>query len=196
VNNRAADSFDFNRLACFYRSEYNYLVATGLYRGFELEQVKDIIHQLFLDFAEKKIDLENIRNVRAYIVTSFKRRLIDSHRMNVKRINGDSLIYRELSELSIDKAIEENENSHEKASKLRKAYEKLPERCKKVIFLKYYEGLNNEEIKKRTGLSIRSIYNNLSEGTRQLREEVMQHHIKRGKIATFQFLLLLLFCLF
>ena len=196
MENDAAHSFDFNRLSCFYSSEYNYLITTGLYQGFELELLKDIIHQLFLDFAEKKIDLDHLTNPRAYIITSFKRRLVDHHRLNVKRINGDHFIYRELSELSIDKIIEENEISAEMAAKLKRAYEQLPERCKKVIFLKYYEGLNNEEIKIRTGLSIRSIYNNLSEGIKQLRGEVTEHNNKQGKIASFGFLLLLLFCLF
>jgi len=194
VNNDAAHSFDFNRLSCFYSSEYNYLIAIGLYQGFELEQVKDIIHQLFLDFAEKKIDLDNISNPRAYVITSFKRRLIDYHRLSVKRINGDGLIYRELSELSVDKVIEENEISAVMASKLKKAYEQLPERCKKVIFLKYYEGLNNEEIMIRTGLSIRSIYNNLSEGIKQLRGEIKEHK-KQDKITALGSLLLLLFYL-
>ena len=194
MNNDAAHSFDFNRLSCFYSSEYNYLIAIGLYQGFELEQVKDIIHQLFLDFAEKKIDLDNISNPRAYVITSFKRRLIDYHRLSVKRINGDGLIYRELSELSVDKVIEENEISAVMASKLKKAYEQLPERCKKVIFLKYYEGLNNEEIMIRTGLSIRSIYNNLSEGIKQLRGEIKEHK-KQDKITALGSLLLLLFYL-
>ena len=191
LNNDAAHSFDFNRLSCFYSSEYNYLITTGLYQGFELEQVKDIIHQLFLDFAEKRIDLDNVTNARAYIMTSFKRRLIDHHRLNVKRINGDRFIYREVSAVSIDQVIEEHEISAELANKLKKGYDQLPERCKKVIFLKYYEGLNNEDITKRTGLSIRSVYNNLSEGIKQLREEVTDHKNQRGKIAAFGILLLL-----
>ena len=172
MNNYATHIFDFNRLSCFYKSEFNYLIITGLYQGFALEEVKDIIQKLFLDFAEKKIDLDNISNPHSYIITSFNRRLIDLHRLRVKRTNRDRVIYRELSELSVDKVIEQNESSHEMASKLKRAYEQLPERCKKVISLKYYEGLNNEEIKIRTGLTIRSVYNNLSTGIKQLRKEL------------------------
>lgn len=195
MNNDAAHNFDFNRLSCFYSSEYNLLVATGLYQGFELEQVRDVIHQLFLDFAEKKIDLDNLTHPRSYIVTSFKRRLIDLHRLNVKRAQGDAFIYRDLSERSVDRVLEENETTAEMTAQLVSAYEQLPERCKKVIFLKYYEGLNNKEIEIRTGLSMRSIYNNLSEGIKQLRHEVISRKSnKHGKIASLCFFLF--FCIF
>jgi hypothetical protein len=53
--------------------------------------------------------------------------------------------------------------------------------------------LNKEEILKKTGLSIRSFYNNLSEGIKQLRAEITEHNNKRDKIAGLGLLLLLLF---
>jgi len=184
VNKRVVHNFDFERLSCFYSSEYEGLIAIGLYQGCELEQVKDIIHQLFLDFAEKKINLDNLANPRAYIITCFKRRLIDHYRVNVKRINGNGFVFREISELAVDKVIEESECFAELAHKLKKGFEQLPDRCKKVIFLKYYVGLSNEEISKKTGLSARSIYNNLSEGIKQLRVEVADHnHNKKDNIS-------------
>lgn len=196
MNNDAAYRFDFTRLSCYYSRDYNYLISVGLYQGLELEQVKDMVHQLFLDFAEKKIDLDSLTNARAYIITSLKRRIIDHHRISLKKVDDDYFNYREFSESAADKLIEENETTAELATRLKEVYEHLPERCKKVIFLKYYEGLNNAEIIERTGLSIRSIYNNLSEGIKQMRKEVAEHNTKFGKIAALGFLLLLLFSLF
>lgn len=196
MNNDAVYRFDLNRLSCHYSRDYNYLISMGLYQGLELEQVKDIVHQLFLDFAEKKIDLDSLTNPRAYIITSLRRRIIDHHRINLKKVDGDYFSYREISESATDKLIEDNETAAEQTTKLKKAYDHLPERCKKVIFLKYYEGLNNAEIMERTGLSMRSIYNNLSEGIKQMREEVGEKNNIYGKIAALGFLLLLLFSLF
>ncbi len=168
-------NFDLNRLFAHYSGEYEYLITTGFYHGLELETLKDIINQLFLDFAEKKIDLDAVSNPRAYIITSFKRRLVDHHREHRLKHEKQGFIYREISEQAVDRLIEENELSAEMVKKLSEAYRTLPERCKKVIFLKYYEGLSNEEISRRTGLSVRSIYNNLSEGIKMLRSEMKAH---------------------
>ncbi len=185
-------NFDLNRLFAHYSSEYEYLVTTGCYHGLELEIVKDIINQLFLDFAEKKIDLDAVSNSRAYIITSFKRRLVDHHRAHRLKHDKEHFIYREISEQAVDRLIEENELSAEMVRKLRVAYHTLPERCKKVIFLKYYEGLSNEEISRRTGLSVRSIYNNLSEGIRMLRTRMNKHHSVESLSAYRTLLLILL----
>lgn len=183
------NTFDFNALSSFYSSEYNLLVSIGVYHGFDLDQVKDVIHQLFLDFAEKKIDLHMATSPTSFIVTSFKRRLIDIHRYNAKRSHLDAYTYHDTAQESVEKLLEQNETASGIAAQLLNAYEQLPERCKKVIFLKYYGGLSNDEIRKRTGLSMRSIYNNLSEGVKQMRMVLTSaSSTNLGKIAGMLFL--------
>jgi RNA polymerase sigma factor (sigma-70 family) len=189
VVNDAINTFDFNALSSFYNSEYNLLVSIGVYHGFDREQLKDVIHQLFLEFAEKKIDLHMVANPTSYIVTSFKRRLIDIHRYNAKRSTVDPDPYHDTVQESVEKIMEQSETTNGIAAQLRNVYEQLPERCKKVIFLKYYGGLSNDEIRKRTGLSMRSIYNNLSEGIKQMRSALTsQNGTNLGRIASLVFL--------
>jgi RNA polymerase sigma-70 factor (ECF subfamily) len=189
VANDAINTFDFNALSSFYSSEYNLLVSIGVYHGFDLDQVKDVIHQLFLDFAEKKIDLHMVTSPTSYIVTSFKRRLIDIHRYNSRRSNLDPYSYNDTAQESVERLLEQKETATGMAAQLLNAYEQLPERCKKVIFLKYYGGLSNDEIRKRTGLSLRSIYNNLSAGIRQMRTALTSpSSTNLGKIAGLFFL--------
>lgn len=184
MTNDAINNSESSRLSRFYKSEYNYLVSAGLSHGFQLEQVKDVIHQLFLHLAEKKIDLDEIANPRSYILTAFKRKLIDIHRLNARRLLSDGFGGDEPTQRSADRVLEENETITRVAAELLRAYEQLPERCKKVIFLKYYGGLSNEEIKLRTGLSMRSIYNNISEGIKHLRHIMAPSDTSNfGKIA-------------
>jgi RNA polymerase sigma-70 factor (ECF subfamily) len=47
-----------------------------------------------------------------------------------------------------------------------------------VIDLKYYQNLTTEEIALQTGLTKRSVYNNLFEGIKLLREEL--NHVSPG----------------
>jgi DNA-directed RNA polymerase specialized sigma24 family protein len=68
--------------------------------------------------------------------------------------------------------MEEKESALLVTNNLNLIYEKLPGRLKKVIFLKFYEGLTNDQIMTQTGLSLRSVYNNLSEGIKMMRFEM------------------------
>lgn len=147
--------------------------------GYQQDEIKDIIDQFFLDLLEKKIDLASIQNPQAYLSTAFRRKLIDHYRKYGKKrlvaIRPDAESY---TEVSVQDAIERLEANTELINTIRKAYKKLPARCRKVIDLKYYQNLTTEEIALQTGLTRRSVYNNLFEGIKLLREEL--NHVSPG----------------
>ncbi len=161
------------QLIAYYRNEFDTLMSVGSRYGCEPEETKDIIQQLFLQFAEKHTDLDALTNPKAYIITSFKRKLIDQHRRITRMARYNIPVIRVISDESIDVLLIEKEESEERIKILTKGYHNLPSRCQKVIYLKYMQGLTNEQIAEKTGLTLRSIYNNLSEGIKQLRSEVV-----------------------
>ena len=144
----------------------------GLKFGYRQDEVKDIINQFFLDLLEKKIDPLSIQNPQAYLSTAFRRKLIDHYRKYGK---GRLVVLKTDDEdyvgSSIQDTIEQIETNTALINAIRMAYKKLPARCRKVIDLKYYQGLTTEEIVLQTGLTKRSVYNNLFEGVKLLREE-------------------------
>jgi RNA polymerase sigma factor (sigma-70 family) len=152
--------------------ERNYRLLTEIGRLYQIPaiEIEDIINQTFLDFAEKQIDFSGISKPDAYITTSFKRKLIDFYRKS-KSSKINSLIDLENMEFEegVQLGLEENEIQTENIEKLYALFKKIPPRCQKVIFLKYYRHLSNEKIALETGLSIQTIYNNLSEGIKKLR---------------------------
>jgi RNA polymerase sigma-70 factor (ECF subfamily) len=153
-----------------YDRNYKLLIKIGrLYHIPEVE-IEDIINQTFLDFAEKQIDFSGISNPDAYITTSFKRKLIDFYRKR-KSSKINSLVDFENIEFKegIPSGPEDNEFQTQNIEKLYKLFRKIPPRCQKVIFLKYYCFLSNEKIAAETGLSVQTVYNNLSEGIKKLR---------------------------
>ena len=144
----------------------------GLKLGYRQDEIKDIINQFFLDLLEKKIDPLSIQNPQAYLSTAFKRKLIDHYRKYGK---GRLVVLKADDQghagASIQDTIEQIEANTALVNAIRMAYEKLPARCRKVIDLKYYQGLTTDEIILQTGLTKRSVYNNLFEGIKLLREE-------------------------
>lgn len=147
--------------------------------GYQQDEIKDIIDQFFLDLLEKKINPASIQNPQAYLSTAFRRKLIDHHRKHSKvqlqTVRTDDEC---CAQVSIQDTIEQMEAIIELINAIRKAYKKLPARCRKVIDLKYYQNLTTEEIALQTGLSKRSVYNNLFEGIKLLREEL--NHVSPG----------------
>jgi RNA polymerase sigma-70 factor (ECF subfamily) len=137
----------------------------GLKYGYSREELSDIINQFFLDLLEKNIDPRTIDNPQAYLATAFRRKLIDHYRGSSKNMFVDEAeILERHAEPSIQDKLEQLQANTELIKQLRRAYKKLPERCQKVVYLKFYNGLNTEQIAAQTGLSKRTVYNNLFEG--------------------------------
>jgi len=147
----------------------------GLSLGYRQDQVSDFINQFFLDLLEKEIDPTTINNPQAYLSTAFRRKLIDHYRQSDKNrlvVIKDNL--ENYSEPSIQETLEQIESNKELINALKNAYKKLPARCRKVIDLKFYKGQTTEQIAEKTGLSKRTIYNNLFEGIKILCVELSE----------------------
>ncbi|WP_193311788.1 RNA polymerase sigma factor [Agriterribacter humi] len=145
----------------------------GLKLGYKEDEINDFINQFYLDLLEKNVNSSSIINPRAYLSVAFKRKLIDHYRKNNKSqfINAEDII-NEMEIPSIQETLEQVQTNTELIDKVREAYQKLPARCQKVIDLKFYKGLSTEQIAAQTGLSKRTVYNNMFEGVKLLRAEL------------------------
>jgi|GEM_PF-915754 len=161
------------QLTDWYNTYHSHLTNMCTRLGYGAEETKDAIHQFFLDLLEKKLEPASIENPQAYLSVAFRRKLIDLHRSSSKQIvNKISDVSDTYTSPSIQDTIEQIQANTELVAKIRKAYHNLPERCRKVIYLKFFEGLTTEQIAERTGLRKRSVYNNLFEGVKLLRAEL------------------------
>lgn len=161
------------RLDNWYQSFQNRFMDIGLKFGYRQEEIHDFINQFFLDLLEKKFDPTTINNPQAYLTTAFRRKLVDNYRKsNRNRMTVIKEDHENYTQPSVQETLEQIESNKELITALKSAYRKLPARCRKVIDLKFYKGLNTEEIALQTGLTKRSVYNNLFEGVKLLREEL------------------------
>lgn len=174
-----------------HRTYYDHLVHIGIRFGWNREDLKDVINQMFLDLIDQGVQAQTIINPKAYLSTTFRRKLIDIIRRNNKtREVYDFLMREEDYEYGVDESIVLEQQKAEMVKKIKAVYDKLPPRCQKVIFHKFYEGLTTGQIAEKTGLSQRSIYNNLFEGIKLLRADLVQ--VKHAGTASLLPLVLLL----
>lgn len=161
------------QVAGWYQTYQQDLLLVGYRLGYKREELDDLLHQFFLDLMEKNLDFATVDSPRSYLQTAFKRRLIDYHRSQ-KRQESRSLLYvvQDHFQPSVQEIIEKIQSDKALIERVRKACNKMPRTCKMVILLKYGEGMTNDQIEQATGLSRRTVYNNLFKGIKILRKEL------------------------
>ena len=166
-------STTYQHIQNWYESFRIHFMNMGLKLGYEEDEINDFINQFYLDLLEKNVNSKDIVNPRAYLSVAFKRKLIDHYRKNGKSqlISAEDII-NEIQIPSIQETMEQVQANTELIAKIREAYKKLPARCQKVMDLKFYKGLSAEQIARQTGLSKRTVYNNMFEGVKLLRTEL------------------------
>ena len=166
-------SATYQHIQNWYESFRIHFMKMGLKLGYNEDEISDFINQFYLDLLEKNVNTNSISNPRAYLSVAFKRKLIDHYRKNGKSqlISAEDII-NEIQIPSIQETMEQVQANTELIAKIREAYKKLPARCQKVMDLKFYKGLSAEQIARQTGLSKRTVYNNMFEGVKLLRTEL------------------------
>ncbi|SHF44110.1 RNA polymerase sigma factor [Pedobacter caeni] len=170
---------DETALFSLYKQLYNSLFNYGFLIFKERENVEDAINQVFLELWENKDKLKSVTNVKSYLFTYLRRKLAKERALVVR----EKLPTVELYEASIMDYIVQLQLEEEIKENITQAINKLTERQKQLIMLRFYENLDYTEISEKTGLATQSIYNNIHQAIKFLRADL--------KIPTYLLLLLL-----
>lgn len=176
-----------DQITAWYETYRYQLCQIAQHMGYSKEDSNDFVQQFFLEILQKNISA-SIHNPHAFLALAFKRKIIDFYR-TAKRIEKRKAAAPDTALLLAQDEL--NEETFDLLSKVEEAYKKIPARCRRIIYLKYYKGLTNEEIVNETGLSLQTVYNNLCKGIQLLRRE-LNSNIPGLKISSFFLLLGLL----
>ncbi len=128
-----------------YRTLFNYATRFTKDREF----IKDCVQDLFLELWDKRANLMPTPYVTIYLIRSLRNNLIRKLKLE-KRLNLAEDGMESFPEFTDGSTIENDwihtEMLYENEKNMRRAIDRLPKRQQEVIFLKFYEGLSNEEI--------------------------------------------------
>ena len=159
-----------------YKKYYHSLLFIGLKEIKDAQLVKDTIQQVFLYLWEKRETIKAAKNVKAYLITSFLRKLTIDWKKSGKDCNLQSVgnyYFEDPQPTPEEKLISKDEQNH--LFKLLMTHiNELPNRQKELIVLKFYEGLTYEEIVQKTGLSHRTVYNKIHEALKKLKMDIVK----------------------
>lgn len=165
---------DREMFLALYKKYYHTLLFIGLKEMKDAQLVKDAIHQLFLYLWEKRETIDNARDIKSYLVTSLIRKIITDWKRS-KRTGELQVVWSNNSDevpLNPEEKLIVKDHTSYLNMILSSKIKELPSRQKELIELRFYEGLNYEEIVTRTGLSHRTVYNKIYEGIKKLKAEI------------------------
>ncbi|CAG4994345.1 hypothetical protein DYBT9275_01372 [Dyadobacter sp. CECT 9275] len=167
---REGDSVAFCQLADKqYRTLFNY----ALNFTSDKEFVKDSIQELLMHIWEKRAGI-NIQFVTIYFLKALRNQVLQEFRKSNNAytfLDIENLGY--LSDFeNAETQIEQNEAVTENQIRVRNALDVLPKRQKEAVFLKYYEGLENEQIADLMQVNRQSVANLLFKAISTLKSQL------------------------
>jgi RNA polymerase sigma-70 factor (ECF subfamily) len=153
-------------LETIYRLHAHSLLTYGYKICRDQLQAEDNLQELFFYLWQHRKGLGKTDSVRRYLFSSYRRSLL-KELLNKKKVKTTD----EFDRINIpDMAESANFISPEQRAKLKSQIELLSTKQKEIIYLKYFQGMDYEEIGAIMGLTYQSVRNTVSRALKSLRE--------------------------
>jgi len=139
-----------------------------------LPVIEDCIQDLFLGLWKNRESLGETDSIKFYLLRSIRRKLARAIRKN-REVPIDQTEWEFLPfniQFSFEHEIVSKDTSQERKERLSLALKSLTKRQKEAIYLKFYCGLNYDEIAQLMSMSVKSAYNLIYRGIKDLRRNL------------------------
>lgn len=166
----------FSLMAMYYNDLFRY----GIRFTADAENTKDIVNQFFLHLWDYRDKFAAADNIKAYLIVSFKRFLINELRKSFP-FTSIADYPEELMEHSYEDYIIHFQEDESLRAAMHHSIQALPARQKELLVLRFYDNLSYEEIASKSSLSVRTVYNKIHLALKKLRSlELLQQIRKNG----------------
>ncbi|MGQ7867910.1 RNA polymerase sigma factor [Sunxiuqinia sp. sy24] len=153
----------------FYSDLYHY----GLKISYEPDLVKDSVQDVFLRIWEKRATLGDVKNAKAYLLSSVRRRVLDNKELygetkSEESVDGESQAF----SFSSAEFMEVEEISKQLRASIVQAINSLPDRQRELIYLRFYFNLPYAEIARIMSVKEQTIKNMMQRAIANLRDKI------------------------
>ncbi|WP_254560349.1 RNA polymerase sigma factor [Dyadobacter diqingensis] len=165
---KSGDAAAFGELSqVHYRSLYNYATKFSS----DSEFIRDCIQELYLDLWERRAFLSETAFVKSYLLKALRHRLIkESVRLKRFKEPKELLFAPDGADLSVEATIIENEHLKHQIKRLNQIVSHLSKRQQEIIYLRFYQNLENEDISHVMNLGRQSVANLLYRTIKEIKE--------------------------
>ena len=132
---------------------------------------EDTVQEVFIELWEKREELRHVLNIEGYAMQTLKYRCVSLLRKKNLVVTDD---IESLGDISDEEARAEADLQEERAAKLDRMMEQLPEKQRQVIQMRYLDQLTHEEMQKRLKMSSTHVYTTLSRAMSALKTLMKQ----------------------
>lgn len=157
-----------------YASFYEY--GLRMFGSSSTELVEDTIQDFFVEIWTSRERLGEAKSIKAYLLSSFKRRLIKEKEKAKKFVANSDLSenYEFEVQFSVERKIIESETTSVNSKKLKILLNQLSGRQKEAIFLRFYQKMDYSDIAEVMKINNHSVVNLVSDGVRILKRHWFQ----------------------
>ncbi|QEH43857.1 RNA polymerase sigma factor [Chitinophaga sp. XS-30] len=150
---------DRRAFAAIYRQYFRNLYEYGLRVAEDKSLVKDSIQDLFIKLWSNRLQLSSVRNVKSYLLVSLRSTIFNKTKQSrrTKIIGIEDQHSFELN-FTVESAYLEKEAVSERSRNLLNALNQLTPKQKEIIYLKYFEELEYNEIAAILNISVKATY--------------------------------------
>lgn len=178
VKETKTEIFDEQFFVYLYIDLRQELITYGIKLCRDEDTVLDCIHEVFLDIWQNKHKYASLKDPKPYILRSLRNQIISRlrslNRLDQFRINRPFQASAPPSfVIPHEDILIDYEDEQIKAGKIKNLLAALTDSQREIIFLKYFSGLNDQQIARITGLKYQSVRNLLYKSLKKLREFAM-----------------------
>lgn len=161
-------------LNAIYNLEFEYLYNYGRKIFSRSELVEDCIHDLFVEIWQRHQSLGPTDSIRRYLAAALRRKVVSVLKKESKTQMTETFEQIPFdAELSIEKLIIAQEMSEEQSARLKDAFDRLTPKQKEILYLRFYQGLDYEQIADVLGMKYQSLRNAVSRAIKNLRGDLL-----------------------
>lgn len=160
---------DKKAFAFIYENQFRKMLAYGLKLSPDREFVKDCIQELFVKIYTNRKNLGTTSKINIYLIKALKNKLYDEFRSRVEIENIDALQFDFFRDNSLEELFTVGDEDLAQGEKLKKAVELLLPHQQEVIYLRFVQDLDYNEIAEILEINYQSSKNLVSRTLAKLR---------------------------
>lgn len=133
------------------------------------EVVQDLVQDVFVKLIEHRQAFETPEHLRNFLYLSVKNNCFNYHQKGVLKEKHEYLIREYTPEVDFP---DEEVLTAEVFRRLKEAVDELPAECRKICYMSYFEGLDNEKIAEQLHISVNTVRAQKMRGKKLLRDRL------------------------
>ena len=136
----------------------------------DIDEAKDIVHNVFINLWSKRDEVDLNTSLKSYLFQGVYNRSLNYIRDHKKLVQFDT----PQSEAELGQYIESRDHleSSEAESRINRALDDLPDKCREIFLMNRFDGLKYREIAEKLDISIKTVETQMSRALKTLREKL------------------------